>query len=231
VLNGHPIIAYTIAAAIESKVFSKVIVSTDSESISEISRYYGAEAPFLRPPELATDLSPDIDWVEHALDELALRGHRYDCFSILRPTSPFRQARTIRRAWEQFRRTEDVDSLRAVEKCKQHPGKMWVLNHDRMDPLLPCGPSNPPWHSTPYQGLPEVYVQNASLEIAWCRVVTESRSISGEKVMPFLTEGIEGLDINDLKDWWYAEYLLKQGEAFLPNVSKEPFRTELTHRR
>lgn len=230
-LNGHPLIAYTISAAIESNLFSAVVVSTDSDTISEISKYYGAEVPFLRPPEFAGDLSPDIDWIEYTLEELEARGRQFDCFSILRPTSPFRQARTIRRAWEQFRRDGQVDSLRAVEKCKQHPGKMWVLKGDQMDPLLPDGPSNPPWHSTPYQALPEVYSQNASLEIAWCRVVREGRTISGKRVIPFLTEGFEGLDINDMKDWWYAEHLLKEGEAILPNILKEPFRTELTRLR
>ncbi len=231
VLNGHPVISYTIAAAIESNIFSAVIVSTDSDATAEISRYYGAEVPFMRPPELASDLSPDIDWVEHALEALAIHGRKYDCFSILRPTSPFRQARTINRAWEQFQKAEAVDSLRAVEKCKQHPGKMWVLKKDKMDPLLPYSPSNPPWHSTPYQALPEVYVQNASLEIARCRVVAEGRSISGKSLMPFFTKGYEGFDINDMKDWWYAEYLLKQREAVLPTVLKEPFRKELTRLR
>lgn len=220
VLNGHPLIAYTIAAAIESNIFSAIIVSTDSEAIAEISRYYGAEVPFLRPPDLAADLSPDIDWVEYTIKMLGRRGQKYDCFSLLRPTSPFRQAHTIVRAWEQFRNAEDVDSLRAIEKCKQHPGKMWVLKSGRMEPLLPNGSLNPPWHSMPYQALPEVYVQNASLEMAWYRVVVEGRTISGEKVMPFLTEGFEGFDINDMKDWWYAESICERGEAKLPPILK-----------
>jgi N-acylneuraminate cytidylyltransferase len=62
-LAGHPVIAYTIAAALESAVFSDVIVSTDSEQYAEIVRYYGAEVPFLRPSELAGDISPDIQWL------------------------------------------------------------------------------------------------------------------------------------------------------------------------
>ena len=59
-LAGHPLIAYTIAAALESNVFSDVIVSTDSEKYAEMARYYGAEVPFLRPAEFAGDVSPDI---------------------------------------------------------------------------------------------------------------------------------------------------------------------------
>ena len=97
-LAGHPAIAYTLAAAIESGVFESVIVSTDSEDVAAIARHYGAEVPFLRPAAFAGDTSPDIEWVEYTLAELQRQGRRWDCFSLLRPTSPFRSADTIRRA-------------------------------------------------------------------------------------------------------------------------------------
>jgi len=221
-LAGHPLMAYTIAAALQSEIFADVIVSTDSERYAEIARYYGAEVPFLRPVELAGSLSPDIEWVEYTLKRLRDEGRVYDCFSILRPTSPFRQPETIRRAWREFLQEEGVDSLRAVEKCKQHPGKMWVVRGKRMFPLLPLSPAEQPWHSSQYQSLPVVYVQNASLEIAWTRVVFEERTIAGNVVMPFFTQGYEGFDINDARDWWYAEYLLGKGEARLPVIGREP---------
>ncbi|MEZ0394856.1 MAG: acylneuraminate cytidylyltransferase family protein [Anaerolineales bacterium] len=217
-LAGHPVIAYTIVSALQSGIFSAVIVSTDSEKYAEIARQYGAEVPFLRPVELAGDLSPDIEWVEHALLELKRMGRTYDCFSILRPTNPFRQPETIRRAWQEFLAEEGVDSLRAVEKCHQHPGKMWVVRGKRMFPLLPIGPAELPWHSTPYQALPEIYVQNACLEIAWTRVVFEGRTIAGEVVMPFFTEGYEGFDVNQPYDWQLAEELVRTGQAKLPQI-------------
>ena len=157
-LAGHPLIAYTIAAALQSEIFSAVIVSTDSELYADIAKYYGAEVPYLRPAELAGDLSPDIEWVDYTLNKLRHDGREYDCFSILRPTSPFRLPETIKRAWRAFTNEEGVDSLRAVEKCKQHPGKMWVVRGNRMVPLLPLTPPGQPWHSNQYQSLPEVYV-------------------------------------------------------------------------
>ena len=80
---------------------------------------------------------------------------------------------TIVRAWEAFRGEVGADSLRAVERCSQHPGKMWVIRGRRLLPLLPFGPPEQPWHSSATQSLPAVYVQNASLEIAWTRVVLE----------------------------------------------------------
>lgn len=222
-LSGHPVLAYTIAAARASGVFAAVIVSTDSEDYGAIARHYGAEAPFTRPPEIAGDLSPDIEWVDYTLRSLSDEGRDYDCFSILRPTSPFRQADTIRRAWNQFLSEEGVDSLRAVEKCKQHPGKMWVVRQNRMTPLLPLTPGELPWHSRQYQSLPEIFVQNASLEIAWSRVVFEGRSISGTVLMPFFTEGYEGFDINDPIDWQRAQDLVETGHAHLPHVSQSRY--------
>jgi CMP-N,N'-diacetyllegionaminic acid synthase len=101
-LAGHPVMAYTIAAAKQSGIFAAIVVSTDSEQYAEIARKYGAEAPFLRPVEMAGDISPDIDWLEHALNKLRGQGREFDCFSILRPTSPFRSPETIRRAWNEF---------------------------------------------------------------------------------------------------------------------------------
>jgi CMP-N-acetylneuraminic acid synthetase len=222
-LAGHPVMAYTIAAALQSEIFSDVVVSTDSEQYAEIARYYGAEVPFLRPPELAGDVSPDIEWLEYTLKKLEEHGRRYDCFSILRPTSPFRKPETIRRAWKEFLAEEGVDSLRAVEECQQHPGKMWVVRGKRMMPLLPLSPPEQPWHSSQYQSLPEVYVQNASLEIAWTRVVLKELTIAGTVVMPFLTEGHEGFDVNKLYDWNLAEHLVTKDDVQLPAVTKTPY--------
>lgn len=218
ILAGHPLIAYTISAAKQSGIFSSILVSTDSEEYASIAKQYGAEVPFLRSAEISNDLSLDIEWVEFTLQKLKGSGREYDCFSILRPTSPFRLPSTIQRAWKEFLNEEGVDSLRAVEKCKEHPGKMWVVNGKRMSSLLPFGPKEQPWHSTPYQALPEIYVQNASLEIAWSRVVFDGRTIAGNVIMPFFTEGYEGFDVNHPYDWELAERLVVSGEAILPSV-------------
>jgi CMP-N,N'-diacetyllegionaminic acid synthase len=222
-LAGHPVMAYTIAAALESDVFSDVIVSTDSEKYAQIARYYGADVPFLRPSGLAGDVSPDIEWLEYTLKRLQETGREYDCFSILRPTSPFRLPETIQRAWQAFLAEEGVDSLRAVEKCKQHPGKMWVVRDNRMVPLLPLSPLEQPWHSSQYQSLPEVYVQNASLEIAWTRVVLQERTIAGTILIPFLTKEYEGFDVNNSYDWNLVEHLVTKGDVQLPAVTKIPY--------
>lgn len=223
-LGDHPLIAYTIQQAVQSALFDAVIVSTNSPQIAKIAEYYGAEVPFLRPEEFASDTSPDIEWLAFTLKKLQEMGRTYDAFAILRPTSPFRKPQTIQRAWDQFMHTTGVDSIRAVEKVQQHPGKMWVINGDRMAPLL-LMPQGIPWHSTPYQSLPPVYIQNASLEIAWARVPLEMNSLAGNVLAPFLTTDEEGFDINIIHDWMLAEALLAQGDFSLVDILLAPYPT------
>ena len=212
-LAGHPLIAYTIAGALESGIFTEVLVSTDSPEIAAVSTPYGATV-VERPAALATATSPDVEWVVHAM-----RGRQEDAFALLRPTSPFRTAATIRRAWSRFVELGDrVDSIRAVEPCRHHPAKMWVLEGELMRPVLERPDPGTPWHSMQYQSLPAVYQQNSSLEIAWRQVLEGEPSIAGERVAPFFTEAEEGFSIDYPADLERAEQLVAGGAAELPSV-------------
>jgi CMP-N,N'-diacetyllegionaminic acid synthase len=217
-LNGHPLIAYTIMAALESSVFTRVVVSTNSVEIAHIAEHYGAEVPFLRPEEYATSTSPDIEWLRYTLTRLE---NSYDVFSILRPTSPFRKPATIQRAMQQFLNTYDIDSIRAVELCKQHPGKMWVIEDSLMRPLLDQSNMDVAWHAMQYQALPKIYIQNSSLEIARTYVVYQYNSREGKVIAPFLTDEFEGFSIDYESDWYLAEYYLTHQLAELPKIIKE----------
>lgn len=221
-LNGHPLLAYAIRSAIDSGVFDAVICATDSEEYAKIALHYGAEVPFLRSLDISGDKSPDIDWIVWMLSELQAVERSYDIFSILRPTNPFRLPETIRRAWDLFISNDKADSLRAIEKCKQHPGKMWVVRENRMLPIMPFTNGSTPWHSSQYAALPEIYVQDASLEIAWSHVALEKNSIAGESIVPFISQGLEGYDINNPEDWLVAEYYLNAGEVTLPEITISP---------
>jgi N-acylneuraminate cytidylyltransferase len=97
---------------------------------------------------------------------------------------------------------------------------MWIKRGNRLLPLLPFGPEQQPWHSSQYPSLPLVYVQNASLEIAWVRTVGETHTIAGVNILPFLTEKLEGFDVNHPHDWDLAELLVARGEAVLPHVEE-----------
>ena len=214
-LAGHPLLAYAVAAARQAEIFDRVVCSTDSGKVAEVAQRYGADVPFLRPSELATSTSPDIQWITHALEQL----DRYDLFAIVRATNPFRGPDVLRRGLEQLLVTPEADSIRAVELVKQHPGKMWVLEGRTMRPLLEQSHLDVAWHAGQYQALPEIYVQNSALEIAWTRVVSQTGTREGKVVAPYLTEGYQGFNIDDEEDWDRARRLLDDGDVSLPDVT------------
>ena len=224
-LAGHPLLAYAIETARRADVFDRILVSTDSEQIAQVARWYGADVPFLRPEEYATSTSPDIEWIAWTLPRL---DERYDLFAIVRATNPFRGPDAIRRGLDQLLATPEADSIRAVELVKQHPGKMWVIDEvgRLMRPLLDQSHLDVAWHAGQYQALPPVYVQNSALEIAWTRVVEATGTREGVIQAPFLTEGHEGLNIDDEDDFARAEELVATGRAQLVPIVREPYPVE-----
>jgi CMP-N,N'-diacetyllegionaminic acid synthase len=216
-LRGHPLLAYAIAAARGSGIFDRIVCSTDSGKIAEVAQRYGADVPFLRPAALATSTSPDIEWITHALAQL---DEHYDLFAIVRATNPFRGPDVLQRGLQQLLATPEADSIRAVELVKQHPGKMWVLEGKLMRPLLDQSHLDVAWHAGQYQALPEIYVQNSALEIAWTRVVSLTGTREGRVVAPYFTQGYEGFNIDDEEDWERAKALFASRAATLPKVER-----------
>lgn len=207
VLGNKPLIRWTVYAAQQSGIFDDILVCADSQAILDAS---GAVNTWRRPP--ISDTQSDIEWVREALK----RAPGADAYAILRPTSPFRTGNTIGRAWQQFSADPSCHSLRAVQPVKEHPGKMWVIDTpSRMSPLIVQDDDETPTHSRATQTLQKVYVQNASLEMFWSFVPQAFDTISGTRVMPFFTEGIEGVDINTPEDWAEAERLVA---THYPNI-------------
>lgn len=211
---GHPLIAYTINSAIESGIFDKVYVATDSFEYAEISKSYGAEVPDLRPASISQSNSPDIEWVRWILEKQVVQDD-IEYFCILRPTSPFRTSETIRRAWTLFNANVEFDTLRAVELCLQHPGKMWRKSGLSLTPLLPFDLNGVPWHSNQYSALPEIFVQNACIEFSKIHFPLNRNSITGDRIMAFETEGLEGHDLNTEEDWKLAIDYVNSGRVLL----------------
>jgi CMP-N-acetylneuraminic acid synthetase len=224
-LCGHPLIAYTIAAALAARVFDAVVVSTDSPEIAEIATRYGAEVPSLRPAAMASSTSPDIEWVVHTLRELQRANRTFEVWSLLRPTSPLRSAGSIAKAVSELvARGDTVDSIRAMEPVKQHPGKMWRLEGEYIVPLLPQPSEGVPTHSRQFADLPTVYVQDSSLEVSWVHVALSGGGLSGTRVMPWWPPGFEGLSVDYPEDWERLERLVDAGDAVLPEIAPEPIR-------
>lgn len=119
-LCGKPLISYSITEALKSKYIDKVVVSTDSKDIADVSKQYGAEVPFIRPGELATDQAKSIDAIIHGIDELKRRGEEYDYVILLQPTQPLRKAKHIDESIELMIESEE-ESLVSVRKVIDHP--------------------------------------------------------------------------------------------------------------
>ena len=218
-LNEQPLITYSIVAAAMSGVFERLIVASDDQGLLASVMDWNDVRILAHLREPVSDHQADIEWIR----EVMLRTTpRPDSFAILRPTSPFRTAATIQRAYKQFRAMADCgDSIRAVEPVKQHPGKMWEWagNGYPMTPLLSGKRSDGvPWHSCPTQTLPTFYVQNSSLEMAWTANIEVHGTIHGRKVAPFFTEGYEGFSIDTEEDWEKAVVIAREHPELLPKV-------------
>ena len=211
-LAGKPVLVYTLEAAKDSGVFEGIYVSTEDQATGLLAERHGA-AWLWRPPTLSRDDSADIEWVKHALSRIL----RVGTFAILRPTSPFRTAETIRRAYQAFTVPDGThDSLRAVQPVREHPGKIWEWAGPGypMTPLLRGQRSDGvPWHSAPTQTLPTFYVQNSSLEMAYTSCVEAHGTIHGRKVIPFFTNSLEGFTLDYPEDWVRAEALMRERVA------------------
>ena len=213
-LMGHPLLAYSIKAAAESGLFEKIFVVTDDQDYAEIALKYGASVPSLRPKETSGDRSPDIKWVQYCIQNWDLET--YDYLAILRPTSPLRRSVDILDAWEKLKLHPTADSVRAISKSSLHPGKMWTLYGDVILPLLPFLADGTIWHSSQISNLPEVFFQNASLEITKISAIIKTNSISGCVVTSYLSDEYSGLDINEPLDLEFIKFILDRGLVTLP---------------
>ncbi len=218
-LAGHPLLCYAIWTAQESELCDWIVVSTDDPYAGEIAMHEGAQV-VMRPRIYATDYSPDIDWVNHVMDG-QVAEHPADIFIILRPTSPFRRGAWVQAAYRAFCDHPRCDSLRAMRPVTEHPGKMWRPAGNVVYPLLPFSGGMAPWHSTPSQELPRVYVQTAALEIARTSVLP--MTISGSIVLPWIAEqgAPESIDINSEDDWTRAEAVARVFPQYLPRPRHE----------
>jgi N-acylneuraminate cytidylyltransferase len=182
-LLGHPLIAYSIQAAKESSLVSRVLVSTDSPVIAEVSKKYGADVPFIRPSELAADLSRDLEVFQHALQWLDKNeGYKPDLVIQLRPTSPVRPKGLLDDAITRLNKS-DADSLRIVTASPITPYKMWFVDNETsiMRPLLSLDGVAEPFNE-PRQSLPKTYWQIGTLDvIRTIRAELRSQVIDSQK--------------------------------------------------
>jgi N-acylneuraminate cytidylyltransferase len=184
-LAGQPLIAHTIGHARASACITRIVVSTDDDEIARVARDHGAEVPFMRPAELAEDLSPDIDVFRHALVTLREReGYRCDVVVHLRPTGPVRDPARIDEAIGMFLAHPDADSLRSVSPASESPYKMWQVTGGLLEPVVRLGEGES--YCLPRQALPQVFWQNGYVDIVRPAVVLERGQMCGDRILPFV---------------------------------------------
>lgn len=214
VVAGKPLVAYSIEQALASRRITRTVVSTDDPEIADVARSFGADVPFLRPGELAQDLSTDLDVFRHALQQLRDReGYRCDLVVHLRPTGPVRRVALIDQAIETMLGRPDAHSLRSVGLSELTPYKMWHIVKGELQPVLRIeGMAEP--YCAPRQSLPEVYWQNGYVDIVRPEVILERDRMAGERILPFVVdEPILELDYPDsLPRLEEALFALQRGE-------------------
>jgi CMP-N,N'-diacetyllegionaminic acid synthase len=206
---GHPLIAYSIAAALASQSIGRVVVSTDDPEIADAARTYGAEVPFMRPSELAADDTPDLPVFQHALQWLEQKEqYRPDVVVHLRPTSPFRRVADIDHAVDLLQSHPEADAVRAVCEPFQNPYKMWRLAGDgSLEPLLTL-PGMPDAYNRPRQSLPMVLWQTASIDVTRRTTILDGGSMTGRRILPFILPEDSWVDVDSELMLQFATYLV-----------------------
>ena len=220
---GYPLIAWSIAAGKQSKMVTRVIVSTDDEEIASVAREHGAEVPFLRPAEFAQDNSLDLPVFEHALKWLKENeSYQPDVVVQLRPTSPIRPCDCVDSAIKILLEHPHADCVRGVVPAGQNPHKMWRISKSNgsMKPLLEVPGIDEPYNA-PRQILPPIYWQTGHIDAIRASSITRKRSLTGDKIYPLIIDPRYTVDIDNLSDWAKYEAMVYSGMLEIVSPGKK----------
>lgn len=208
-LDGKPLIQYTIEAALQSRRLQCIAVSTDSQDISNFcSRFSRVETPFLRPAELANNLSPVVDTILHAIDHYQTAGRSFDYVILLQPTSPFRMTGFIDRAIDQLSEL-GAESLVSFRKIPDRFNPYWAYEKKpgSFGRLI-----NPPTNTLTVsrrQDLPDTYYRDGEIYITSTSLIREGL-VTGGKIAGLITENGFGINLDTMEDWEQAEQIVEE---------------------
>ncbi|HLD47028.1 MAG TPA: acylneuraminate cytidylyltransferase family protein [Desulfobaccales bacterium] len=204
-LGGYPLIAYSIAAGRMSRLIERVIVSTDSPEIADVSRKYGAETPFLRPAELAQDDSRDRDFVLHLFNWLKENeGDLPDYLVHLRPTTPLRDPAIVDDAIRIILADPAATSLRSAHEAPETPFK-WFTRNDQ-GYLQNFAPADAPagFANLPRQLLPKVFIPDGYVDVLKTAYVLGAEEIHGPRMIGYVSPACSEVDTPE--DFDYLEF-------------------------
>lgn len=207
-INSKSLVEHSINHALDSKLINRVVVSTDSETIAEVSRKAGAEIPVIRPDALAEDHVLDLPVYEHMLEYLKkTEGYEADIVVHLRPTAPFRKAAWIDESIQLLLDNPEADSVRSVSEPKSHPYRVFEIKDGYLYPVMKH------LHPEPYllrrQDLPDYYFYNCVIDVTKPSTIFDKKSMTGDKILPYIMDPEDVIDIDTRSDLYFAEYYMK----------------------
>jgi CMP-N,N'-diacetyllegionaminic acid synthase len=209
-LCGKPLLQYTAEAALGARGLSRVVLSTDDEEIAEVGERCGLEVPFLRPAELATDETPMLPVVQHALQALEAEDQPFDAICLLQPTNPLRRADDIDRAVCTLKLSGADSVISFVTVGAMHPARMKFISADGRV-------TDPPFaeacEGQRRQALREMYLREGSIYLTRRHVVVEQQSFKGRDCRALIIPPERACNIDTALDFFIAEQLLVRGAA------------------
>ena len=204
--HDKPLLVWSINQAQKSKYDMRIIVSTDAQQYATIANNYGAETPFLRPPEISQDLSTDYECIKHCLDWLKNNDNYIpDIVLQLRPTQPLRKIETIDNCLDIFiQNRNNYSSLRTVVEFEKSPYKMYNIVDNQLLPLFTEINNIKEPYNQCRQILPKTYLHNGYIDIFNANII-HNNTISGLNIYPYVMNKTDIIDIDNVNDWIKAE--------------------------
>jgi CMP-N-acetylneuraminic acid synthetase len=201
-LCGKPLIAWTIEQALKSKYLDKVVVSTDDTEIAEMSKKYGAEVPFMRPKELATDEAKSVDVILHAIKFFESNNQHFDTIVLLQPTSPLRATENIDKAIETFFEN-NCESLVSVSEAPHSLFWSFEIKNGYLEPFL-----GKDFLNKRRQDLPKLYLPNGAIYISTKETIEKYISFFTDSTYPYIMPPERSIDVDTELDFRIAELLI-----------------------
>lgn len=204
-LDGKPLIYYSIQSAFMSKIIDRLVLSTDSVEIAEIGKKIGAEVPFLRPSNLAQDDTPMRPVIEHAINSMEEAGWRAEIVLLLQPTAPLRQPQHIQTAVEMLLDLK-CDSVVSVVEVPQHYSPDFVLKIDdgKLRPFLDGNEK-----ITRRQDARPAFSRDGTIYAFWRDSFVEKQSIYGDDCRPLVLPQSVSCNLDTMDDWEEVERKIK----------------------
>ncbi|TVZ53397.1 cytidylyltransferase domain-containing protein [Dokdonia sp. Hel_I_53] len=206
-LEGKPLMQYTVEAALQSKELDDVIFSSEDATLIGMAKNMGVEVPFIRPATLATDSAGSLEVVQHAISFLKDIGRTYDAVCLLQVTTPFRSSQDIDMAIHQFK-AQQTDALISVQKVPHEYNPHWVFE-ERSSGHLKIATGEDEIIKR-RQDLPDAFIRDGSIYITKSDILTLGNSFYGETLQYILTDSSRYVNIDTLEDWEKASRIAKR---------------------